>query len=299
MCIRDKHSYGCGCSFKEDQICGSSRCSGTQKFHYVHEGDCRNCRHGGDVVTRGREGQGRYAKEISRRDPVDVSGGASPWAPDPASRRQKEWGSPTRREADSAWEKEHEKRIDDLQTRADKLSLASHTPPRAASPEPLDERYDSHDSGSDRQSRHHKKLYAEVAYDDDRSSTRHRRDHRSRRDPTDSYESFESLPPRHRSGPQKSYSYRDDPYDSGYGSHSSYRAPAYNSRRPGMIHSSSAGLYGYGAKTEPREYAYSLPRSRTYDVPISPNYGGYSNPLGAYGVELSPSGRARLIQRQY
>lgn len=249
-------------------------------------------------MTRGREGKGRYAQAINKRDPVDVSGGASPWAPSPtASRREKEWQSPTRREADSAWEEEHSSRIDDLQARAEKLSIASHSPKRVASPEPLDDHYYSNESDSERRSRRHQKLFAEVADDDYRSSTRRRRE--ARHEPNDSYESFDSVPPRHRSGPLRSYSLKDDPYDSGYGSHSSYRSLGYDSRRPHLSHSQSAGLYGYGAKTEPRSYAYGLPRSRTYEVPITSNYGNYSSPLGAYGVELSPSGQARLISRRY
>ena len=269
-----------------------------EKFHYMREGDCRTCRTGGGEVTRGREGKGRYAKEMNKRHSPDVSGGASPWAQSPtSSRREKEWHSPTRREADSAWEDEHSSRIEDLQTRVEKLSVASHSPPRPVeSPEPLSNRHDSPEPDHDRRSRRRDKLFAEVSGDNYSASTRRKRDSRSRHEPNDSYESFDSIPSRHRSGPLRTYSYKDDPYDSGYASHSSYRSPrdGYSSHRPGLTHSQSAGLHGYGAKTEPRSYAYSLPRSRTFD-----NYAGYSSPLNAYGVELSPSGQARLISRRY
>ncbi|KPI43330.1 uncharacterized protein AB675_6713 [Cyphellophora attinorum] len=222
--------------------------------------------------------------------------------PHTSSRHEKEWHSPVRREADSAWEEEHSTRIDDLQSRLEKLSMPSHSPPRrAASPEPIDDHYYSQDSDPDPVPRRHQKASPAVSRDrDDYSiSTRRRRDQKTRHN--DSYESVDSAPSRSRSGPLKAYSYKDDPYDSGYGSHSSFRSPVYTSRRPGLTQSQSTGLRlaNYGAKTEPRDYAYALPRSRTYDVPMTSTYGNYSSPLGAYGVELSPSGRARVVTRPY
>lgn len=297
MCIRTKTSYGCGCSFKDTEECHASRCSGLERYHYMKEGDCRSCKHGGGTVTRGREGKGRYAKEITRRSPVDVSGGASPWASTHGpSRREKEWQSPTRRQADSAWEKEHSSRIDDLQSRVEELEVSSESPRHTESPEPLEDHYYSQESETDRHShRTNRKLFGE--YD---SEPRRRKDTRSDRH-NDSNESFESITPRPpRASTTRSYSKLDDAYDSAYGSQPSHKSYSYSSRRPGLSHSQSAGLYGYGAKTEPYAYAYSPSTSRTvYEVPVSTGYGGYPGPVGSYGVELLPSGQSRLMSRRW
>jgi hypothetical protein len=313
MCVRTKTSYGCGCQFKDTDECCSSRCSGMERYHYLKEGDCRSCRTGGNAVTRGREGKGRYAQEMSRRSPVDVSGGASPWAPSPnPSRREKEWQSPTRQRADSAWEEEHSSRIDDLQSRIESITLepdsSRHT--IARSPEPLDDKYYSQES--DHHDRHSRRgtTRSRTSYDHqhDNDSRAHRR--REIRPiavgPIDSYESLSSVtakPYKPTSSRTRSHKH-DDPYDSGYGgSQDTYRSYSYNSSRHNTAPptSSRAPLHGYGAKTEPHAYSYSSPSSRTlYEVPMASTYGAYSSPLGAYGVELLPTGHARLTSsRRY
>lgn len=254
MCTRTKTTYGCGCSFKHTDECHSSRCNHIDRFRIERDGDCRECRAGGAYVTRGREGKGRYAQAISRRSSsnnttnssgkVDVSGGASPWAPAPAGSRQRdEWHSPTRQKADSAWEEEHEARIQDLSERAEKLSIHESSSPRPGLP-----RSRSYESDRDR---------VQVQVDD--------RDYRSRRsgpasrrlfaEMTNSRESVNSVPARLKS---ISRSKRDE-YDSGYNSGS------YDSRRSNRR-----------SRTDP--YAYSPVTSRTvYEIPY-----GYSGGVEVY-----------------
>jgi hypothetical protein len=127
MCVRTKSSYGCGHTYKQDESCHRSSCAGLERYHFEKEGDCRQCRRGGGSVSRGREGQGRYARELSKKDqkpyvtrvplaPISTNGQPSPWAP--ASRREKDWRSPIRKQADEAWEEEHARREEDLQSRS-------------------------------------------------------------------------------------------------------------------------------------------------------------------------------------
>jgi hypothetical protein len=299
MCIRTKTSWGCGCQVKDTEECNSSRCTGLERYHYEKEGDCRRCKYGGGAVTRGREGKGRYAQQMNRRSPVDVSGGASPWAPTEKSlRREKEWQSPTRQQADSAWEKEHSSRIDDLQSRVEKISVASDSPRRVASPEPIEDHYYSQESETDLTARHtNRKLFGEYTVEPRHNSETRRNRH------NDSDESFEVVTPRlHKSHTSRSHSHRhDDAYDSAYGSQLSHKSYSYSTRRPGLSHSQSTGLYGYGGKTEPQSYLYNMPTSRTmYEIPVSTTtYGGYPSPVGSYGVELYPSGQSRLVSRRW
>lgn len=303
MCIRTKTSWGCGCQVKDTEECHSSRCTGLERFHYERQGDCRHCKYGGGAVTRGREGKGRYAQQLNRRSPVDVSGGASPWASaEKSSRREQEWQSPTRRKADSAWEQEHSSRIDDLQSRVEKMDVSSESPRRVASPEPIEDHYYSQESETDRPSRPtHRKLFGEIPPEPEPLPPRGVESRRNRHN--DSDESFEFIPPRlQKSSTSRSYSYKvDDPYDSAYGSQPSQRSRSYRTRRPDLSHSQSGGLYGYGGKTEPHAYLYNMPASRTmYEVPVSTTtYGGYPSPIGSYGVELLPSGQSRLMSRRW
>jgi hypothetical protein len=300
MCIRTKTSWGCGCQRKDTEECHSSRCEGLERYHYERAGDCRQCKYGGGSVTRGREGKGRYAQQMSRHSPVDVSGGASPWAPtEKPARREQAWQSPTRKQADSAWESEHSSRINDLQQRVEKMSVSSHSPPRrVASPEPMEDHYYSQESENESR-RTNRKLFAEVDAEPAPEPEPYRGSERRRGRHNDSDESFEIVTPRlHKSNTSRSYSHKfDDAYDSAYGSQPSQRSHSYRSRRPGLAHSQSAGLYGYGSKTEPHQYQYSMPASRTmYEIPVSTTtYGGYPSPIGSYGVELLPSGQSRLV----
>ena len=287
MCVRTKTSYGCGCTYKTTNECDSSRCSGVERYHYMHEGDCRSCKTGGENITRGREGKGRYAQEIQRRSPldisstgprIDVSGGASPWAS--SARRGDEWHSPTRMKADDAWEQEHERRVWDLQSRAERMSVSAPTSsprPRHRSPSPeLEEFSDHYYSQDDDRASRHKVLVPKTLFGEGKGI---KDAHHSRRRPTyaderhESQDSLGRLPKLRHS--TKSYSYERDPYDSGYGSYDSYDSRR-SHRRPHV------------ARTEP--YTYSSPSQRhTYEVPVSATPYGY--PVGSYGVEIHPSAR--------
>ena len=186
----------------------------------MYEGDCKSCKSGGETITRGREGKGRYAQEISRRSPpvdisgngprIDVSGGASPWAP--SARGRDEWHSPTRMKADDAWEEEHETRMSDLQSRAERMSVSApiaspRTRRRSPSPdvEDFSDHYYSQDD--DRASRHKaiipRTLFGEVKGVRDALHSRRRPTYADER-----HESQDSLGalPKLRHSP-KSYSY--------------------------------------------------------------------------------------------
>lgn len=133
MCARTKTSYGCGCYHKSTQPCHSRLCNDIARYHFLKEGDCPDCKRGGDRVTRGREGKGRYAQEIKLRNaappvtrpplsPISANFKAGPWAPAPPRPREKEWHSPVRRKADDAWLEEHERRQQDLDAKSQKCS---------------------------------------------------------------------------------------------------------------------------------------------------------------------------------
>jgi hypothetical protein len=125
MCTRTKTSYGCGCRYKSTQECHSQACTGITRYHFMKEGDCDECKRGGDRVTRGREGKGRYARELKLSNapvtrpplsPISTNIKPSPWAPERP--REKEWRSPVRRKADDAWLVEHERRERDLEAKS-------------------------------------------------------------------------------------------------------------------------------------------------------------------------------------
>jgi len=311
MCVRTKTSYGCGHEFKTTNQCHSSRCSGLERYQFPREGDCKTCKEGGQAITRGREGKGRYAQELSRRqqprecssDPtpltMDVGGGISPWAP--PIKREKEWHSPSRKKADDAWLEEHAERNSDLQTIRESISAYSESD--RASTAQLSPRSHSRRRINEIEDDDHHHHYDRDADDDYRyqrearprrqqveiRSTREDHDRRSSRRPThqrhrhDSQESFDSLHST-RSSARKykpaptSYTAYDyyEPYDSGYGSYSS---KASHSR-------------GYEvAKTEP--YTYSpTPRVVSIKPPSMSSYGayqtGYGVPRGVDIVTRSP-----------
>jgi hypothetical protein len=133
MCTRTKTSYGCGCRHKSTKECHSQSCTGLFRYHFVKEYDCDECRRGGDLVTRGREGKGRYARELKLSNapspvtrpplsPISTNIKASPWAQEPPRPREKEWRSPVRRKADDAWLVEHERREQDLEAKSKESS---------------------------------------------------------------------------------------------------------------------------------------------------------------------------------
>jgi hypothetical protein len=291
MCVRTKTSFGCGCTFKDTNECYSSRCTGLERYHYKREGDCRTCKSGGNAVTRGREGKGRYAQEISRRSPpvdipsstgprIDVSGGASPWAA--SARRGDEWHSPTRQKADDAWQQEHERRMDDLQSRTEKMSVSAPTssprPSRCRSPSPEIEEFSDHYYSQDEDNgRRHKAVAPRTLFGEVKSV---KASHSSRAQPShsgnryESNDSLDSLPKLRVNLRSHSYEHRD-PYDSGYGSYDSYELRR-SHRRP------------HGSRTD--SYVYSSPSQRhVYEIPVPAAPYGY--PTGSYGVEINPSAR--------
>jgi hypothetical protein len=312
MCVRTKTSYGCGHEYKTTNTCSSPRCKSIERYHYPREGDCRECKHAGEEVTRGREGKGRYAREISRREverkplrtvsgntpplTLDIGCGISPWgAP---SKREKGWHSPSRQKADQAWLEEHGERNSDLQTIRDSISttLSDHA---------TEDREDNHQEQR-RLDIRSKNIQVETRSPDDhfnydrqvrtRTPTRsssgrpqgyqiQTQGHGSRRH--DSQESFDSLNSTGtRSSTRKykpvpasyttSYDYshpQPQARDSGYASGSySYRSKA--------SRSSSGGGGGWGggyetSRTEPYMYSPTpTPQLVKIKAPTTSSYGG-------------------------
>ncbi|KIW13944.1 hypothetical protein PV08_06725 [Exophiala spinifera] len=316
MCVRTKTTYGCGCEFKTTNECNDPHCSHLERWKFPREGDCKICKEGGQAVTRGREGKGRYAQQLNRRhhqegrepscDPVpeDIGGGVSPWAA--PLKREKEWHSPSRKMADDAWLQEHAERNSDLQTLresmsahsdSDRASTAILSPPsrgrRVYEVEEEDD-YCTVDRDADYNHRHRRQpaprsLQIEIrsVHNDQprRTSSRHASRHRRRHDSQESFQSVhsgQSSSRRYKPAPT-SYTTHDiyETHDSGYGS--------YGSR---------TSHHGYEiAKTEP--YTYSpAPRVVTIKAPsssyqtgygIPPHHGSHpSHPQGINVVTRSP-----------
>ncbi|OCT48459.1 hypothetical protein CLCR_04255 [Cladophialophora carrionii] len=306
MCVRTKTSYGCGCEYKTDAECHSSRCQGLERYHYPKSGDCKACKEAGEALTRGRDGKGRYGQEIGRRalsrqedvdppfDPVpevaEAGNGISPWAPPLA--REKEWVSHSRKKADDSWLEEHAERNLDLQSIRE--SLPSYPPserdpaPAGRSPHRRPARIYVHedDLPDDREySRHHRRYRREEtgrslpveirswSAEDDRPS--HDRLYRRRRQ--DSQESFDSMPS------SRSSTRKYKPAPSSYVAHEHVE-----------IHDSGYGSYGsrasdsYGrAKTEPFHYTSSpAPRYMGIEPPSPQPYGGYHTGYGVTPVNV-------------
>lgn len=73
MCTKSKTTWGCGCSTKDRKPipCDTAKdlrsyCPDVERFLFEREGDCRECRAGGDPFGRGMRGEGRYAQEMRR-----------------------------------------------------------------------------------------------------------------------------------------------------------------------------------------------------------------------------------------
>lgn len=163
MCVRTKTSYDCGCEYKTTNHCDNSDCEGLHRIHYAKEGDCHKCKSAGIEGTRGREGKGRYAKQIKRartkdnshqseaktspkssvddESPISVAttspiapsvdGGLSPWVS--ARGKEKPWETPHRKQADEAWLSEHDDRLSDLQERIENCSISKQSVPKTPS----------------------------------------------------------------------------------------------------------------------------------------------------------------------
>jgi hypothetical protein len=311
MCVRTKTSWGCGHEFKTTNKCHSSRCPGLERYHYQKECDCRDCKEGGQTITRGREGKGRYAQEIGRRNSsagsslsefssssqaLDVGAGISPWAN--PSKREKEWHSPSRKKADASWLQEHVERHSDLQTIRESISAHSNSDRASTTVYSSSDRTEKvyeyeedlqHDSSDYEYRRPHAsprglKIDVRSMHDDHHDRSGHRPTHHHRH-PHDSQESFESPPPsteyqhrKYKPAPtiRTTYDYHE-PYDSGYGSYSSRTS-----------HSHGGGHHGPAvAKTEP--YRYS-PEPRLVSMKPSPpstsSYGAYHTGFGVRGVNV-------------
>lgn len=321
MCVRTKTSYGCGHEYKTTNECGDSRCTSIERYHYPKSGDCRGCKRGGEVVTRGREGRGRYAREICRRphdqseqrEPLveitgnaerrslDVGAGISPWAVSQGS--GKDWGSPTRLKADTAWLEEHVERNTDLQSIRETLSSSSSASSDRSStviesPGPRDrpvfDHQDDrhhHDRESDDSRRRHmdtteRNLQLEIRQLNDEHDRRNRRlpHEHARHDSQESFESAHSTRSssrrhnKHPTTPYAVYEYRD----SGYGSYGSRASNGYES-----------------TSTEPYMYSPS-PRTLKLKAPSSASYGVYHTGFGVGGVDIvtrTPS--YSYVQRRY
>lgn len=225
MCVRTKTSYGCGHNYKQDQYCHQHSCAGLERYHFEEEGDCRQCRRGGKTVSRGREGQGRYARELYKKEyqsstiqtPLSPSLHhleSSPWAP--SSRREKDWRSPLRKQADEAWEEEHSRREEDLQSRSQDSGVG--TVHSAASGSPYGRRGRNECGAAIREE-------IRKIEDSERIRVRRRRERQPSYDSFDSFgESFHSHHSNHHSSGHRSHeSGRSRTCDSGF--HSSKHNP--------------------------------------------------------------------------
>ncbi len=232
MCVRTKTSFGCGHTYKQDQSCHHRSCDGLEKYHFENEGDCRPCKRGGDAVTRGREGQGRYARGLHKKDAVTrvplstISDNShpSPWAP--PSKREKDWRSPIRKRADEAWVEEHARREEDLQSRSPSSRLGGSV--RSADGDSdYDQRREARESAIREELRR--------IEDSERVRIRRRRERKASFDSFDSYgESHRSHDSGLRSHGQHSYDsglrgHGQHSYDSGYRGHESSRSRMYDS----------------------------------------------------------------------
>ncbi|KAF7507489.1 hypothetical protein GJ744_010420 [Endocarpon pusillum] len=224
MCVRTKTSYDCGHTHKQDQSCHRHSCTELERYHFKNEGDCRQCRKAGEAVSRGREGQGRYARELYKKEhksssnPVPLSttsqnSQSSPWAPPDSKERA--WSSRIRRRADEAWEEEHARREQDLQSRSASSRGGSV---RSVEPDHAHDQHERDDYGAS--------IREELRRVEDAERIRVRR----QRDRQASYDSFDSYGESHRSNGSGLYSHGHYSSGSGRRSHESGRSRMYDSR---------------------------------------------------------------------
>lgn len=228
MCVKTKTEWSCGCYKKALSTCSDAPdshipCSDVDKYRYLDDGDCKDCKAGGANVTRGQDGLGRYAREIAAREKkskrhstrailAEITGNGSQAGsatndeasspivtPDPwmkPTRREKAWESPHRRHADEEWEREHARRKEDIENLAQSHSSSpkrkshSRRTPEYALP------YEVEDSlNLQHQRRNSASLQANVMQISNTNS-RSNRPHPNR---NGSFESIESVPSRGRS----------------------------------------------------------------------------------------------------
>ena len=226
MCTRTKTSYGCGHSHRSTEECRSPSSHCIQRFHFMKEGDCRDCKRGGNFVTRGRDGMGRYAQELKTRDvppfaphtplaPISHNIQISPWAR--PNKKEREFHGSLRSEADDAWEREHVKREHDLQARSQAHSARSS--PSISEAESARQRRQRDEDAA--------RLQHEIKKIEDAERIRVRR----RADRQGSYDSFQSL------GSSRSGS-GGHSYDSGFVTKTdpyAYQVPGYQGLGHGLV----------------------------------------------------------------
>lgn len=235
MCVRTKTSYDCGHTYKQDQSCNRHHCTGLERYHLENEGDCRSCKRGGESVARGREGQGRYARELYKKEhkppmiqiplsTVSHNSQSTAWAlPDS---REKDWRSPIRKQADEAWEEEHARREEDLQSRSPSTRVSSVRSAELDRPREQQRR-------EDRETAIHEEL--RKIEDAERVRVHRRRERQASYDSFDSFgESYRSQGSGfhshgHHSSGQRSYeSGKSRTYDSGFSSSKHHPYNVYN-----------------------------------------------------------------------
>jgi hypothetical protein len=252
MCVRTKTSYDCGHTYKQDQSCHRASCPGLERYHFESEGDCRQCKKDGEAVSRGREGQGRYARELYKKDhqPPQIripssstshNSQSNPWAP--PSKREREWHSPIRKQADEAWEEEHARREQDLQNRSPRITSGDITSAELTHPRRESRGREDHEST----------IRDEVQKQEDARRLRARR----RRERQASYDSFDSIGESYRS------------YGSGQ-------------------HSCGHHSHGQCGGSEGRSHESGGGRSRMYDSGFSPPK--QHSPYNVYNTESYFSG---------
>lgn len=222
MCARTKNSYGCGHTHKQDRSCRHEFCPGLERYHFKHEGDCRPCKRGGEMVLRGLEGQGRYARDLHKKDAgnreplltISPDSPTNPWAP--PSKKEKDWRSSIRKRADEAWQDEHARREKDLQSRSPSSRHGSVTSAELDSvPSPQ--------SRVDRERAIHEEL--RKIQDAERIRIHRRRERKA------SCDSCDSLGESNRSYESGLRSHGYHSHSSGHGSHESDRSRMYD---PGL-----------------------------------------------------------------
>ena len=230
MCVKTKTEWSCGCYKKALSTCDdapnySTPCSEIDKYRYLNDGDCKDCKAGGAKVTRGQDGLGRYGREIASREKKtkrhsaravlgEITGNRSQAGsannelsasvpivtPDPwlqPTRREKKWESPHRRHADEEWEREHARRKEDIESLWESHSSSPKRISRYRQRRAPDfpQAYEANGSPVSHHSRRDSGSLQSKIRDISNTMERSSRPHRSR---NDSYESIESVPSRGR-----------------------------------------------------------------------------------------------------
>lgn len=159
MCEKTKTVFGCGHAAKALTDCGL-HCSKPHRWCFEKPTDCSACKAGGNSVSRGADGRGRYGRQLSQTPPKQssrlvksepplsiyardrvrersLSPVISPWA-DVDRPGDKSWETSTRKQADVAWLVEHSDRQSDWKARKHNLTLSPHK----VSPPPLRDSYE-------------------------------------------------------------------------------------------------------------------------------------------------------------